>query len=425
MLLVVNFFMSLVMSTLCYISIVRFSYLKFNKRKAYCYILCTALLLVLIKNYGYNNNATSFLKMVSMMTVIILTTYFVLIKNIVKSFYYTVIIYTAVLINESIVAVIMIKLLNFTVEILQNNIFFIVLINLIVACLSYIEMIFIKRIWNKEKMTDMSNKNAAYILFALMTFVVTAANILVYNKYIEMIDDKFIFMNILITATYFLLTIAVHRVYSNLAVNEQENRQLKIYINMSEELIDEYRRVRHNTHNIIQAASAFIEENNIEGLKEHFSSVIERQNRIDKSSITPLYRIVHPGVKSLLSSKLGKIESLSLNLKLEIASDLKDIKVNISDLCEILGVFLDNSIEAAQLTDDKYIEICIFEDNQCYTIIINNSYDRSKYKKGNGIGLKTVKSILKKYPNMLNNTIIEEKHYTQELIIEKHKTVLK
>ncbi|MEA4964076.1 GHKL domain-containing protein [Lutispora sp.] len=255
--------------------------------------------------------------------------------------------------------------------------------------------------------------------FALMTFIVTAINVLVYNKYIELIDKRLMLMNIFITSAYFILTMAVYRVYSNLVVNEQENKQLRVYINMADELIDEYRRVRHNTYNIIQAASAFIEENDMEGLKEHFSSVIERQRRIEKSNIASLYKIAHPGVKSLLSSKLGRIEALSLNLNLEITTDLREVKVNISDLCEILGVFLDNSIEASGLTKEKYIEICMFEDDQYYITIIKNSYDPNHGKKGNGIGLRTVNSILRKYGLMLNNTIIEEKYYIQELIIKK------
>ncbi|HCJ57327.1 MAG TPA: hypothetical protein DHV55_08165, partial [Clostridiaceae bacterium] len=95
----------------------------------------------------------------------------------------------------------------------------------------------------------------------MMTFIVTAINVLVYNKYIELIDKRLMLMNIFITSAYFILTMAVYRVYSNLVVNEQENKQLRVYINMADELIDEYRRVRHNTYNIIQAASAFIEEN--------------------------------------------------------------------------------------------------------------------------------------------------------------------
>lgn len=417
MLLIVNFFMSLIMSTLCYISIVRLSGLKFSKNKALCYIICFALLNALIRSYEYNSNVTSPLKMLATVAVIILLNYFVLIKNMAKSFYYTVIIYTAILINESIVALVMIKILEFPIEVLQNNVAYMILINLMVLCLTYTEITLIKAALHKKKVFGGINKNVGYMIFALMTFIVTAANILVYNRYIELIDNGLILMNILITSAYFILTLAVYNVYSNLSVNEQENKQLKIYINMADELIDEYRRVRHNTHNIIQAAAAFIETNDMEGLREHFGSVIERQNSINKSSIAPIYKITHPGIKSLLSSKLGRIEALSLNLNLEITTDLKDIKVNISDLCEVLGVFLDNSIEAAELSEDKYIEICIFEEDQCYMVIIKNSYDSSRDKKGNGIGLKTVKRILTRYPNMLNNTMIEKQYYTQELTL--------
>ncbi len=421
MLLAVNFFMSLIMSVLFYMSVIKLSSSKYNRKKAIYYILCLALFIALIRNYEYYNNTISTLKIIAVVTVIALTNRLILIENIQKSIYFTIIIYIIVLINDSIIAFILVKVLGLEIKALQMDAILILLTNIIISCLSYVQIIFVKSIWNKKKTANKTNKNTVYILFALITFIVTAFNVLVYNKYIEMIDKSLMLLNIFITSAYFILTMAVYKVYSNLVVNEQENKQLRVYINMADELIDEYRRVRHNTYNIIQAASAFIEENDMEGLKDHFSSVIERQKGIEKSNMASLYKIDHPGVKSLLSSKLGRIEALSLNLNLEITTDLKEVKVNISDLCEILGVFLDNSIEAAKSTKEKYIELCMFEDDQYYITIIKNSYDPNQDKRGSGIGLRTVNSILRRYGLIFNNTIIEKKYYTQELIIKKFK----
>lgn len=421
MLLIVNFFMSLIMGIMFYISVIKLSSYEFNKKNAICFIFCSSSINALIRSYKYYENVTSILKIFIVFIALILITNAFIIKNIIKSFYYSVLIYTVTLINESILGLLMIKIFNVSLNEAQNNILYMIIANLSVLCMTYFTIIAMKSIWDKKKIIIHTNKNGAYILFALITFIVSVANTLVYSKYIEMIDSRLILINILITTIYSLLTIAIHRVYSNLAINEQENKQLKAYINMAEELIDEYRRVRHNTHNIIQSASAFIEANDMEGLKEHLSSVIERQNRINKNNIAPLYKIVHPGIKSLLYSKIGKMEELSMNINIEITTTMRDIKVNVSDLCEVLGVFLDNSIESAALTKDKYIEFCIFEDYQCYTTVIKNSYDMNQDKAGNGIGLKTVRSILKNNPNVLNNTIVDEKYYTQELLIKKQK----
>ncbi|SHI74728.1 sensor histidine kinase [Lutispora thermophila] len=419
MLLIANFFVSLITGAMFYISAIRLLSCDFNKRKAILFISCYAFCNALIRSNKYYDNITSLMKLFFVMTVVVLLTNAFIIRDIIKSFYYTVLVYTVALINESVVVFLMVKIFDISLKAMQNHILYMTIASLSVFWMTYIAIIAMKYLWDKKKNIAKSIKNGAYIIFALLTFMVTAANILVYNKYMEMIDSRLIFINILITFLYFLLTIAVYRIYSNLAINEQENKQLKAYINMAEELIDEYRRIRHNTHNIIESASAFIEANDMEGLKEHLSSVIERQNRINKNNIASLYKIAHPGVKGLLYSKIGKMEELSLNINVEITTDMEHINVNVSDLCEILGVFLDNSIEAARLTKDKYVELCIFEDNECYTIVIKNSYDMNQKKDGNGIGLKTVKSILKKYPNMLNNTIIDEKYYTQELLIKK------
>ncbi|SHI74891.1 GHKL domain-containing protein [Lutispora thermophila] len=407
-----------IMSFLSYASVVKFSSLKFSKIKFILYICCVTSLTVINKTYDYSTDMSN-IRFIGNFFIVAFSIYFILLRNLVKSVYYTLTLYTLIMINDSLVVFIFVKVMGYTFEKHHSSFMICFLTNIGISILTYTEIILIKVMCDKKKIADVTNRNAAHMAFALMTFIVAAINIMVYSKYMDLIDRRLMLISIHIMTGYFILTMAVYRVYSNLVVNEKENEQLRVYINMVDELIDEYRRVRHNTYNIIEAASAFLEEDDMEGLKEHFSGVIERQRSIKKSNIASLYKIAHPGIKSLLSSKLGRIEALSLNLNLEITTDLEGVKANISDLCEILGAFLDRAIESAALTNEKYMEFCIFEDDQYYIIIIKNSYDPSHEKKDAAIGLKTADSIIRKYSLMLNNTITEKNYHIQELVIKK------
>lgn len=60
-------------------------------------------------------------------------------------------------------------------------------------------------------------------------------------------------------------------------------------------------------------------------------------------------------------------------MNFEIFSDLSKINTNIYELSRILGILLDNAIEAARETDEKIINIIIRSDVKKQIFIIENS----------------------------------------------------
>ena len=125
------------------------------------------------------------------------------------------------------------------------------------------------------------------------------------------------------------------------------------------------------------------------------------------------------------------LENKKIKIKLSITDEIDDLGMSTLDICRIIGVLFDNSIEAAELCDRKFIEIIIFKKDNSTTFIISNSclnntppvnkiYEKNFSTKGleRGIGLKSVKNILnEKYKNVLLNTEIQNLVFKQELII--------
>lgn len=113
--------------------------------------------------------------------------------------------------------------------------------------------------------------------------------------------------------------------------------------------------------------------------------------------------------------------------------DLNSLNMNIYEFTRILGIFLDNSIEAANLSKKKTINIMIVKDtrNHFDSLVIENSYEPgvlidtnkifeknySTKPKNTGLGLWKVKNILKKYNNISLNTTVTDTYFRHQLKI--------
>ena len=124
---------------------------------------------------------------------------------------------------------------------------------------------------------------------------------------------------------------------------------------------------------------------------------------------------------------------VSLNIsKLVENSYLGDMKTkDFKDLTRIIGVYLDNAIEAASTSKDKKLGIEIYEVKGIIQIIISNTYDNAieKDKVGNerystkgknrGHGLLLVKRILNENNRITSETKITDSLYIQTIKINE------
>ena len=121
---------------------------------------------------------------------------------------------------------------------------------------------------------------------------------------------------------------------------------------------------------------------------------------------------------------------------LEIANDVKTADLlEIGDstnlnICKIIGVFLDNAIEAVgKIKKPKIIiEIYMMDNNFCIDIS-NNYNENTKLEKigtknyttkgkGHGYGLKLVNNIIKEDENLIHESRITKDYFTQSLKIK-------
>ena len=236
---------------------------------------------------------------------------------------------------------------------------------------------------------------------------------------------------ILILIIYFYLNLRLvmeKELYIN---KEREYENLRLYTNIIEELLDDRKKFMHDFENIMLSLKEFVDYKDIDGLeKYYYKEVLSETKRISNNNIYLLKHIKNPGLKGLLTAKFDKCLHLNLSIYIEIFEDIDNMSIETVDICRIVGVLLDNAIEAAKSSIEKKISLGVFKEEKDTAIIISNSisikpnlnkiFEKGYSEKGNnrGLGLNIVKEIIdRKYKNILLNTTTEEDIFTQEIII--------
>lgn len=275
-----------------------------------------------------------------------------------------------------------------------------------------------------------------FIIFINLTLCM-----LIFIMQVNVIDkigySSFILLGgIILYLAYFALTIImlimIVRTYNtNAKIKLKQNSydNLQEYMRQIEEVYQNLRSFKHDYANIMASMAGYIDEGDIDKLKIYYNErvlPIGYKLKMDKDSISRLFNLHIIELKSLISIKLNFAQELNIKVILEIVDKVESINMNVVDLTRIVGVLLDNSIEACQECVSPIISLSIIKSNRDVIIIVKNSYveqdiDYSKLgcigisSKGiqRGTGLYNVKSIINEYNNVIMNTSFKNNYFTQ------------
>lgn len=220
---------------------------------------------------------------------------------------------------------------------------------------------------------------------------------------------------------------------------EQSLKVQREYNGVLQSLVDDLRTFKHDYNNTLQTIYGYIQLEDMKGLKRFFNQVLTESRNISTLDKMNPNLIKNPGLYSLITNKYQKAKNGGVTMEVELFGDVENLDIQIFDLTRIMGIFLDNSIEAAMGSEKKRINLIITERREDVMIEVINSYSEKQLKsvtlyekgnsskgKGRGLGLYKVKEILKKYPKIYHETFTEKEEFMQQLIIEKvPETVLK
>ena len=178
---------------------------------------------------------------------------------------------------------------------------------------------------------------------------------------------------------------------------------------------DELKSFKHDFSNIIVGIDGYIKAKDLEGLAIYYKQFFNDYTKLNSLETLNSNTINNPAIFSILSNKYLKAEKLGIRFTIECFMNFNKIKANIYIFSRVLGILLDNAIEAAEDCEEKLVNI-IFRDDSIrnkQTLIIENSYNNQTdldldliYKKGystkpnnTGLGLWKVNKIIKSNHN--------------------------
>ncbi|MBU3092386.1 GHKL domain-containing protein [Clostridium sp. CF011] len=315
------------------------------------------------------------------------------------------------------------------------------MIKFIVNILIYINAIFIinsreviTKLFKTKKEVIINSAIINIIFFIGMTIMLLFNYSLINQHFNEYFNKKIfgvliiVICSLVIAKIFLIINYTLNKQIRMMQIKEKEYDRLKLYSEITESLVDDIAKFKHDYNNIIFMMNGYIENNDFDGLRKHFSKEIFNQHNI--YDYFKLKKIKEPGFKGLLAAKMSQIVKDGINISLEILNDIEVLYVDTFDLCRIIGILLDNAREAVKKCDEKIIAISIVQDGPLNITIlnsyndkvnINNIYQKGYSSKGEnrGIGLSNVRNIInEKYPNVLLNTHIENHMFIQDLCIE-------
>lgn len=201
--------------------------------------------------------------------------------------------------------------------------------------------------------------------------------------------------------------------------------------------IEDHRTSNHETRNELLAIRSKVSDLGDETLCEYIDSILGDKKNINSAKYSRFKYLPTNGLKGFLYYKFSEAEEKGLDVKLNIAkqvenSFLKDLNTkDFKDLTRMLGVYLDNAIEASVLSEKKQLGIEIYKVKNDIEIIISNTYSNKvdKDKIGNerystkgltrGHGLLLVKRILKNNNRLTSEAKITDTIYSQTIKIKE------
>ena len=331
------------------------------------------------------------------------------------------------------VLLVMVKAYGFSIETVKGDIFLSIGSDLIIYGTYILIAYFIRQVSKSREMTD-AYKRAASVrtsVYMLVTFSIIAVNYSINIKYIGIIDEKLLLINIGLIWIFLILSLYMNYMNSALTLKEQQCDQQQDYIRTIDSLLNDFRKLKHNHANTIYSIYGYIQENDIEGLKSYYSEIMEETGRMDNNVLLVIQKIKIYAIFGLIWSKVREAEAAGIKIAMQVPNEVASVGMKLKDLCDVLGNYLDNAIEAAAKSEDKSIDIFLGDDEDYLTVRIKNTFaimvDTEKiYEKGfstkgkgRGHGLPITEQILSQYHNLLHNTIIGNKMFIQELIIKK------
>ena len=280
---------------------------------------------------------------------------------------------------------------------------------------------------------NLNKKDTVVILItAILGFVTIFLQLYITAFYNNILPHAIILLSIACLIAYFFVSLFNIVKTKQLEIANRDIKNLKLYNNTLKVLYDNIRAFKHDFNNIMNGIGGYITAKDMDGLSKYYKSVFKECDNLNNLAALNPETINNPSIYAILADKYTKANAKNIKIELGVFLDLNSLNIDTYELTRILGILLDNSIEAAQECEKKYISVRFIMDHRKnrQLVIVENTYkdkDIDTYKifeksystkpHNTGLGLWEVNKILKKHDNLAIYTSKDDELFKQQLEI--------
>jgi sensor histidine kinase regulating citrate/malate metabolism len=249
-----------------------------------------------------------------------------------------------------------------------------------------------------------SNINIDFLVFAgffmvnIITFMLLEYEKKIYNRQLE--NEKILF---------------------NVTRSRTETEAAKIRYMETEKKRHEINRILGTIINLLDAGDV--------GKAKELLEEFDINHMVSTDSETYTYNIV---LNSLLNQKITECKNNGIDVNCFVSGDINGIQD--IDLHILVGNLLDNSMEAVEKSDRKYISIFIYSSDTVMEIKISNTtdleivknnlkFESTKKESGHGYGILNVKDVVAKYRGEIIYNMVSDDIIQCRVVLIKNKSI--
>ena len=237
------------------------------------------------------------------------------------------------------------------------------------------------------------------IYFTILVLVAHAYNIMMVYNYVDY--KYYTSLLILIIFISYFSYIFIHEIFDNASLT-LKNKYLNDNLLNYQKTADNYRTLKHNLKNdLFIIARSKDKEKAIRRTYEKYNQDEEWVNNISS---------IPSGLQGIIFLKMQFAENNKVKFYMDNQIDFEKLDEGTAlylDTCEVIAICLDNAIEASVDTEEKLICMGLYNDDDCYTINITNSFNNfvdidklgeknySTKNRNSGIGLNYIANLNK------------------------------
>lgn len=284
---------------------------------------------------------------------------------------------------------------------------------------------------------SMNRRNKVlFIVNAILGLISICSQFYILAFYSDKMPIAITILSILSLSAYFFISMYSLINTNKLNTTSQSLEEAQLYNKTLILLHDNMRGFKHDFHNIVQGLGGYIDKKDLEGLEKYYRQLLQDCNRVNNLTALSPTVINNPAIYNVMAAKYHRADENGIQINLGIFMDLNDLEhhLKIYEFTRILGILMDNAIEAAIECKDKIIHVTFRKEDSRhrFLMVIENtyldktintekiyekSYSTKSKKTNSGLGLWEVRQILKRNNNLNLFTTKDAEYFRQQFEI--------